>query len=168
MGQMLGNTLGSSERSTHSEAEGKTFYEIKEVGRPFGMTTFDQAIVREINSPAPLVSGVPKMRREVIFLSRIRIADNLELLRIVVNDDPSKCVGRGLMRKMAAHISDAKLTLRARLVQMVGTGRRPQMGRPFGAFCLQALGCRSKIEVESEDKTCVNACIIWSQRKCMS
>ena len=82
---------------------------------------FDQAIVREINSPAPLVSGVPKMRRQVIFLSRIRIADDLELLRIVVNDDPSKCVGRRLMTKMAAHISDAKLTLRARLVQMVGT-----------------------------------------------
>src|SRR6478752_3814991 len=87
---------------------------------------FHQATVREINSPAPLVSGVPKMRREVIFLSRIRIADDLELLRIVVNDDPSKCVGRRLMTKMAAHISDTKLTLRARLVQMVSTGRRHQ------------------------------------------
>ena len=104
---------------------------------------FDQPIVREVNSPTPLVSGVPKMRRDVIFLSRIRIADDLELLRIVVNDDASKCVGRRLMTKMAAHISDAELTLRARLVQMVSTGRKSQMGGPFGAFCLQAFGCRS-------------------------
>jgi twitching motility protein PilT len=43
---ILGNTIRSTELITHGESEGKTFYDIQEVGEPFGMTTFDQAIVR--------------------------------------------------------------------------------------------------------------------------
>src|SRR5919198_2324512 len=43
---ILGNTIRSNELIMHGEAEGKTFYEIQEVGEPFGMQTFDQAIVR--------------------------------------------------------------------------------------------------------------------------
>ena len=43
---ILGNTIRSNELITNGEAEGKTFYEIQEVGEPFGMMTFDQAIVR--------------------------------------------------------------------------------------------------------------------------
>ena len=43
---ILGNTIRSNELILHGEAEGKTFYEIQEVGEPFGMMTFDQAIIR--------------------------------------------------------------------------------------------------------------------------
>ena len=43
---ILGNTIRSNELITHGESEGKTFYDIQEVGEPFGMMTFDQAIVR--------------------------------------------------------------------------------------------------------------------------
>jgi twitching motility protein PilT len=43
---ILGNTIRSNELIIHGESEGKTFYEIQEVGEPFGMMTFDQAIVR--------------------------------------------------------------------------------------------------------------------------
>jgi twitching motility protein PilT len=43
---ILGNTIRSNELINNGESEGKTFYEIQEVGEPFGMMTFDQAIVR--------------------------------------------------------------------------------------------------------------------------
>ena len=43
---ILGNTIRSNELILHGESEGKSFYEIQEVGEPFGMTTFDQAIIR--------------------------------------------------------------------------------------------------------------------------
>src|SRR5438105_10449762 len=43
---ILGNTIRSNELITNGESEGKTFYEIQEVGEPFGMMTFDQAIIR--------------------------------------------------------------------------------------------------------------------------
>jgi len=42
---ILGNTIRSNELILNGESEGKTFYEIQEVGEPFGMMTFDQAIV---------------------------------------------------------------------------------------------------------------------------
>jgi twitching motility protein PilT len=47
---ILGNTIRSNELILHGESEGKTFYEIQEVGEPFGMMTFDQAIVRAYES----------------------------------------------------------------------------------------------------------------------
>jgi twitching motility protein PilT len=47
---ILGNTIRSNELILHGESEGKTFYEIQEVGEPFGMQTFDQAIVRAYES----------------------------------------------------------------------------------------------------------------------
>jgi twitching motility protein PilT len=43
---ILGNTIRSNELILNGESEGKTFYEIQEVGEPFGMMTFDQAIAR--------------------------------------------------------------------------------------------------------------------------
>jgi twitching motility protein PilT len=43
---ILGNTIRSNELILNGESEGKNFYEIQEVGEPFGMMTFDQAIVR--------------------------------------------------------------------------------------------------------------------------
>jgi twitching motility protein PilT len=43
---ILANTIRSNELIMNGESEGKTFYEIQEVGEPFGMMTFDQAIVR--------------------------------------------------------------------------------------------------------------------------
>jgi twitching motility protein PilT len=43
---ILANTIRSNELILHGESEGKTFYEIQEVGEPFGMMTFDQAIIR--------------------------------------------------------------------------------------------------------------------------
>jgi twitching motility protein PilT len=43
---ILGNTIRSNELIINGESEGKTFYEVQEVGEPFGMMTFDQAIVR--------------------------------------------------------------------------------------------------------------------------
>ena len=43
---ILGNTIRANELIVHGESEGKTFYEIQELGEPFGMMTFDQAIVR--------------------------------------------------------------------------------------------------------------------------
>ena len=43
---ILGNTIRSNELILNGESEGKSFYEIQEVGEPFGMMTFDQAIVR--------------------------------------------------------------------------------------------------------------------------
>ena len=47
---ILGNTIRSNELILNGESEGKTFYEIQEVGEPFGMITFDQAIVRAYES----------------------------------------------------------------------------------------------------------------------
>jgi twitching motility protein PilT len=47
---ILGNTIRSNELILHGESEGKTFYEIQEVGEAFGMQTFDQAIVRAYES----------------------------------------------------------------------------------------------------------------------
>lgn len=43
---ILSNTIRSRESILNGEAEGKTFYEIQESGEPYGMQTFDQAIVR--------------------------------------------------------------------------------------------------------------------------
>ena len=43
---ILANTIRTNELILNGESEGKTFYEIQEVGEPFGMQTFDQAIVR--------------------------------------------------------------------------------------------------------------------------
>src|ERR671937_3240175 len=39
---ILANTIRSRESILHGEAEGKTFYELQEVGEQFGMMTFDQ------------------------------------------------------------------------------------------------------------------------------
>jgi twitching motility protein PilT len=47
---ILGNTIRSNELILNGEQEGKTFYEIQEVGEPFGMMTFDQALVRAYES----------------------------------------------------------------------------------------------------------------------
>ena len=47
---ILGNTIRSNELILNGESEGKSFYEIQEVGEPFGMMTFDQAIVRAYES----------------------------------------------------------------------------------------------------------------------
>ena len=43
---ILGNTIRSNELIMNGESEGKNFYEVQEVGEPFGMMTFDQAITR--------------------------------------------------------------------------------------------------------------------------
>ena len=42
---ILANTIRSRESILNGESEGKTFYEIQEAGEPYGMQTFDQAIV---------------------------------------------------------------------------------------------------------------------------
>ena len=47
---ILSNTIRSNEVIVHGEQEGKAFYEIQEVGEPFGMMTFDQAIVSAYES----------------------------------------------------------------------------------------------------------------------
>jgi twitching motility protein PilT len=43
---ILGNNIRTRESILQGEAEGKTFYEIQEASEPFGMQTFDQAIIR--------------------------------------------------------------------------------------------------------------------------
>lgn len=43
---ILSNTIRSNELILNGESEGKTFYEIQEMGEPFGMMTFDQSVVR--------------------------------------------------------------------------------------------------------------------------
>lgn len=43
---ILSNTIRSNELILLGEQEGKTFYEIQEVGEPFGMMTFDQSLLR--------------------------------------------------------------------------------------------------------------------------
>jgi twitching motility protein PilT len=43
---VLANTIRSNELIINGEQEGKTFYEIQEVGEPFGMMTFDQSLLR--------------------------------------------------------------------------------------------------------------------------
>ncbi len=42
---ILSNTIRSNELILQGEQEGKTFYEIQEVGEPFGMMTFDQSLL---------------------------------------------------------------------------------------------------------------------------
>ena len=42
---ILANTIRSNELILQGEQEGKTFYEIQEVGEPFGMMTFDQSLL---------------------------------------------------------------------------------------------------------------------------
>lgn len=43
---ILGNNIRTRESILNGETEGKTFYEIQEASEPFGMQTFDQAIIR--------------------------------------------------------------------------------------------------------------------------
>jgi twitching motility protein PilT len=43
---ILANTIRSNELIINGEQDSKTFYDIQEVGEPFGMTTFDQALLR--------------------------------------------------------------------------------------------------------------------------
>ena len=43
---ILGNNIRTKESILMGETEGKTFYEIQEASEPFGMQTFDQAIIR--------------------------------------------------------------------------------------------------------------------------
>ena len=43
---ILANTIRSNELILLGEQEGKTFYEIQEIGEPFGMMTFDQSLLR--------------------------------------------------------------------------------------------------------------------------
>lgn len=43
---ILANTIRTRDAILNGEAEGKTFYEIQEAGEPFGMQTFDQALIR--------------------------------------------------------------------------------------------------------------------------
>jgi twitching motility protein PilT len=42
---ILANTIRSNEVFLQGESDGKTFYEIQEVGEPFGMMTFDQSLL---------------------------------------------------------------------------------------------------------------------------
>jgi twitching motility protein PilT len=44
--EIMGTNLRVKDSILHGESEGKTFYEITEAGTAFGMTTFDQHIVR--------------------------------------------------------------------------------------------------------------------------
>ena len=44
--EVLGTNLRVKDAILHGESEGKTFHDIMEAGRPFGMTTFDDYIVR--------------------------------------------------------------------------------------------------------------------------
>jgi twitching motility protein PilT len=43
---VLANTIRSAELILNGETEGKTFYDIQDVGEPFGMMTFDQSLLR--------------------------------------------------------------------------------------------------------------------------
>src|SRR5512132_984831 len=43
---ILANTIRSNELILNGESEGKTFYDIQEVGEAFGMMTFDQALLK--------------------------------------------------------------------------------------------------------------------------
>jgi twitching motility protein PilT len=47
---ILANTIRSNELILQGEQEGKTFYEIQEVGEPFGMMTFDQSLLKAYHS----------------------------------------------------------------------------------------------------------------------
>jgi twitching motility protein PilT len=47
---ILSNTIRSNELILNGESDGKTFYEIQEMGEPFGMTTFDQSLVRSYDN----------------------------------------------------------------------------------------------------------------------
>jgi twitching motility protein PilT len=47
---ILANTIRSNELILNGESDGKTFYDIQEVGEPFGMTTFDQSLLRSYES----------------------------------------------------------------------------------------------------------------------
>jgi len=42
---ILANTIRSNELVLLGEQDGKTFYDIQEVGEPFGMMTFDQSLL---------------------------------------------------------------------------------------------------------------------------
>ena len=43
---ILGNNIRAKESILNGESDGKTFYEIQEASEPFGMQTFDQALVK--------------------------------------------------------------------------------------------------------------------------
>ncbi|HPA13815.1 MAG TPA: PilT/PilU family type 4a pilus ATPase [Desulfobacterales bacterium] len=43
--EILGSNVRVKDMILHGEAEGKTYYDVMEAGRPFGMTTFDDYIV---------------------------------------------------------------------------------------------------------------------------
>ena len=47
---ILANTIRSNELIINGEQDAKTFYDIQEVGEPFGMMTFDQALLRSYES----------------------------------------------------------------------------------------------------------------------
>ncbi len=46
---ILGNNIRAKESILNGESDGKTFYEIQEASEPFGMQTFDQAIIKAFN-----------------------------------------------------------------------------------------------------------------------
>jgi twitching motility protein PilT len=43
---ILANTIRTNELIVNGESEGKTFYDIQDVGEPYLMMTFDQALLR--------------------------------------------------------------------------------------------------------------------------
>src|SRR5262245_59733818 len=102
---------------------------IDQNGDPVLANQLRQLIIGEVAGPSPLVSVVAKVRGEIIFRGRIRVADDLELVGIVVNDDAAKGVGCRLMPKMTAHIPNAQPAVRARIVRMSGAGGKRPMGR---------------------------------------
>jgi twitching motility protein PilT len=61
---ILANTIRSNELILLGEQEGKTFYEIQEVGEPFGMMTFDQSLLRAYEE------GIVTEETAVTFASR--------------------------------------------------------------------------------------------------
>ena len=112
----------------------------------------------------PLVGARAQVIGDVILLRGVRVANHLELLTIVANNDAAECKGGRLMTEMAADIADAETTLRARIVVMwtnkAGQGLCMSL-IPAGAFSL-VVGCRcSRIEVEGEDQIGVSDGSVW-------
>src|SRR5262249_13951471 len=85
----------------------------------------------------------------------------------VVNDHAAKSVGRRLVTKMAADVSDAKPPLRGRVVRVRRAGRMRQTRRPFGALGLETFRGRVDVEIEGKGEAGVNVGIVWPQRKCI-
>src|SRR5262245_38090827 len=103
--------------------------------------------------------------RNVILRRGVGAADDLELGAMVVREHAAEGVALRLPAEVGADVAHAQLTIRIRLVRMVGAGGAIELRRPCAALGLQARRRRPGIEIERENQTAVDVSIVRLERE---